>query len=267
MVQPHSWTNGGDKVLLLKRINKEDRTTYNGFKYGQVGDMAVAPDWDPTPECGGGLHAWPWGLGLGAGTKFDIINDEWLVLAADPADTVNIENTKCKFRKGKIVYSGDFAGAWAMIVDGRDALIREMAKSGATKDCAASSGDGSTSASSGDGSTSASSGYGSTSASSGCDSKSASSGYNSTSASSGDGSASASAGFGSVSDNIGKGGVAAAIGRNGRAKAGESGCIMLTEWIESERRYVPVTGCVGYDGIKANTWYTAKDRKLVVVEH
>ena len=33
-----------------------DGVAYEGFKWNAIGEWTEAPDWDPTPECGRGLH-------------------------------------------------------------------------------------------------------------------------------------------------------------------------------------------------------------------
>jgi hypothetical protein len=55
----HEWTNGGDRVLILRRTGP-DGTAHGGLQYPPgVGVEVVAPDWSPVAECGGGLHGWP----------------------------------------------------------------------------------------------------------------------------------------------------------------------------------------------------------------
>src|ERR1051325_4919442 len=83
-VKPHTWTDGGDKVVVLRRCNP-DGSSSHGFKYPQSGKVE-SPDWNPEPVCGGGLHGWAWGMGLGEGSDYDIIGDRWLVIAALPGD-------------------------------------------------------------------------------------------------------------------------------------------------------------------------------------
>ena len=39
------------------------------------------------------------------------------------------------------------------------------------------------------------------------------------------------------------------------AKAGELGCIALTRWVDSEKRYRMSVGYVGENGIKSDTFY------------
>jgi hypothetical protein len=38
------------------RTCKSDMTSYGGFVWPGVGEKVVAPDWDPKPQCGNGLH-------------------------------------------------------------------------------------------------------------------------------------------------------------------------------------------------------------------
>jgi hypothetical protein len=52
----------GDLEMLRvwRRWDNEDLTSNGGrFTGYRLGEKAVAPDWDPSPECGGGLHASP----------------------------------------------------------------------------------------------------------------------------------------------------------------------------------------------------------------
>jgi len=107
-------------VLILRKCEK-DGSSRNGFKYGQVGDTVTAPDWDPTPECGKGLH----GLKQGNGDWGLLQGDDWLVIEANDEDVVDIDKNKCKFRNGKILYRGDKEGlhqyANVMATDSRPA--------------------------------------------------------------------------------------------------------------------------------------------------
>lgn len=218
-VAPHSWTDEGDKVFILKRIDKNGTTRNGSFKYPEVvGESVEATDFNGEKVCGGGLHGWPWGWCLGEGMDYSIIDDLWLVLAADSSMVIGELDGggKCKCKIASVVYRGPFAGAWALINSGRHRLIDAMSKDSTAKEIA-----------------------------SGYQSKAASSGDYSTAASSGDS------------------GIAAAIGRSSYAKAGPLGLIIVTEWIESEKRYRAVIGNIGEAGIKADTWYSAKNGKLI----
>ena len=56
----------------------------------------------------------------------------------------------------------------------------------------------------------------------------------------------------------GKSSIAISAGIESRAKAGELGCIVLTRWVESEKRNRVSVGYVG-EGLKADTWYELDD--------
>ncbi len=91
------------------RTCKSDMTSYGGFVWPRSpGSIVEAPDWDPTPRCGGGLH----GLlnGVGDGTLLHFSPPEgavWLIVEVlDPDPPVDLDG-KVKFRTGKIVLTGD----------------------------------------------------------------------------------------------------------------------------------------------------------------
>ncbi len=48
---------------LMLRVCDADGRSYGDFQWPGVGVEAVAPDWSPEPECGGGLHGWLYGQG------------------------------------------------------------------------------------------------------------------------------------------------------------------------------------------------------------
>jgi hypothetical protein len=108
-------------VLILRKCFKDGSSSY-GFVYGQVGDTVTAPDWNPEPECGNGLH----GLKQGNGNWYYLTGDDWLVIEVAEEDVVDIDDDKCKFRTGKIVYRGDKEGlhqfASVMATDSRSAF-------------------------------------------------------------------------------------------------------------------------------------------------
>jgi hypothetical protein len=127
-------------VLILRKC-KKDGSARNGFVYGKTGDTVTAPDWDPKPECGNGLH----GLKQGNGDWNLLEGDDWLVIEADEKDIVDIDNEKCKFRTGKILYRGDKEGLhqyasvmatdsvpafyWATYIGDRDIMIDRVTES------------------------------------------------------------------------------------------------------------------------------------------
>ena len=128
-VEPHNFTHTGTEVMILRRTGK-DRLSKNGFKYPTgVGSVATSPDWNTDAECGGGLHGWPWGFGIGEGMDFDALNDVWMVFGAAPADVIGELDSgmKCKFRTGTLRYEGDMKGALDFLREGFAACCRAMA--------------------------------------------------------------------------------------------------------------------------------------------
>src|SRR5258708_2686676 len=100
-VEPHTFTHTVGEFLILRRCAK-DGTSKFGFKYpAELGATVEAPTkwwredrrkpgdltlgWDPSPSCGGGLHGWPWGFGLGDGQEYDL-DDLWFVIGAKADD-------------------------------------------------------------------------------------------------------------------------------------------------------------------------------------
>ena len=138
----HQFTNTDGEVLIVRRI-PQDRTTRNGFIWPSgVGTVVECPDWNPKPVCGGGLHGWPWGFGIGDGCDYDIIGDIWLVLGAKPEDVVGEIDcgAKCKIRRCVIRLEGAFGAAITAVQSGFDACVAAMAKEGGDSSTAASSG-------------------------------------------------------------------------------------------------------------------------------
>ena len=268
--QPHQWTNKDGDVLILKRI-KPNRKGYGEFIYPSgVGTVITAPDWNSEPKCGGGIHGWPWGFGLGEGADYDILDDIWLVLSEKPENVVGEleKGWKCKARAPRIVFEGTFTQVWGLVCDEQSAIITQMA-SGDDSNLAASgngsnlaaSGPGSKLAASGYGSKIAASGDGSNLAASGNDSKIAASGPGSNLAASGPGSNLAASGYGSNLAASGYDSICATAANGCRAKAGKRGAMALAYWDEKVG-WGFATGKVG-DTIKENTWYEVEGGKLV----
>jgi hypothetical protein len=237
IVKPHNWTDGGDKVLILRCCNK-DGSSYGGFIWPRTGEVS-APDWNNRKECGGGLHGWPWGMGIGEGKDFNFSDDLWIVFAVKPEDVVGeLDNGwKCKAKCGVVVYAGEFAAAWQMVNSGRHRLIEAMVGVGGRNSSKA-----------------ASSGNSSKAASSGNSSKAASSGNYSTAASSGDSSKASASGELTI---------AMVAGLGGMARAGLRGAFALP-WKDGDRVRIAV-GIVGEDGIEPDTWYAVKSGQLLKV--
>jgi len=133
-IEPHTFTHDGDRVLGLRRCNA-DGTSYRGFAWPREGPV-VADNWEPTDCCGHGLHCWPWGLGLGEGCDFDLIEDRWQVLEIDPRTPIvgNLEGGwKMKCRECVVRTFDNFSDAWDVIAAGQAALIALMAAGGKNK--------------------------------------------------------------------------------------------------------------------------------------
>jgi len=92
---------------LILRTCRADGTSpseyANGFRWPAVGEEAVAPDWDSTPECGHGLH----GLlrGCGDAGLLDWSADA-LWIAAEVDEWVEIDG-KVKAPRARVVARGD----------------------------------------------------------------------------------------------------------------------------------------------------------------
>ena len=109
----------------------------------------------------------------------------------------------------------------------------------------------------------------SASSATGDSSASSATGYSSASSATGDSSASSATGYRSASSATGGQAVAAAFGLYSKAKAGETGVIIVAWWDESVTppRKRLSTGYVGEKKIKADTWYECDAKgKLVEVK-
>jgi len=99
---------------LFLRTCKADGSSYGGFKWNlEIGDITEAPDWNPEPVCGGGLH----GLlnGKGNGGHLDWSEDAlWMVCEA-LGPIVDI-NRKIKTSKAKTLFVGDRKGATDFLI-------------------------------------------------------------------------------------------------------------------------------------------------------
>ena len=100
-----------DTVLIL-RTCRADGTSYNNFQWPDSGPVE-APDFDPEPRCGGGLHGLLWGEGK-VGYLDLSPGAQWKVFRAHVSDVVHGAGEltdKCKARRGVVEYSGDREGA------------------------------------------------------------------------------------------------------------------------------------------------------------
>lgn len=123
------WTHDGDEVLFVKCV-EADLSSHNGFKWPVSGEVE-APDWDAAPQCGNGLHGWPWGIGVGIGKE---PSPHALVFAAPPDSVVEIEPGKCKVPRARVVYVGTLAECMRVTMPGRIAWIEHNAEGSAAVD-------------------------------------------------------------------------------------------------------------------------------------
>ena len=101
------------RVWLLRTCNA-DGTSYGGFRWPLTpGALVEAPDWNPAPECGNGLHGLLWGQGK-AGLLSHASDAAWLIVEADAADVVDL-SSKVKVPRCTVVAVG-----------GRDAICQAI---------------------------------------------------------------------------------------------------------------------------------------------
>ena len=155
----HQWTNGGSEVLIL-RFSDKDGKSHGGFQHPlEVGKRVTAKDWKPNQECGGGIHGWAWGIGIGDGKDADWIDGLWQVYGVKSTNVIGeIDGgIKCKFKTGMLRFVGGWYEAMMFILDGQKAWVEHFTdgQSSATGYKSASSATGYNSASSATGKASA----------------------------------------------------------------------------------------------------------------
>ena len=95
---------------LLKTVHA-DGAAWGGFRWTlDEGAEVIAPDWDPTPVCGGGLH----GLlnGAGNGSLINWSTDAvWIVAEIPDGETVVDLDGKVKVRRCIVRHVGDKTSA------------------------------------------------------------------------------------------------------------------------------------------------------------
>ncbi len=98
-------------VLVLRTVDK-DRKSYGGFAWPESGPVE-APDWDPKPECGHGLHGCLRGVGDPRMLNWSPAA-LWQVVKVKTDQIVDL-NGKVKFRCGVVLYTGNRETAANMI--------------------------------------------------------------------------------------------------------------------------------------------------------
>ena len=230
------------KALCL-RTNNEDMTSYNGFRWPDSGHV-TAPDWQPTPECGNGLHGLLWGDGDASLLNWDA-TAKWLVVEIDADSAINLDG-KVKFPNCVVVHVGNRHSAATFIapfVPPGTKVIGGTATAG--DDGTATAGIGGTATAGYRGTTTAgddgtaTAGYRGT----------ATAGYRGTATAGDDGTATAGDG-GTATAGIGG---TATAGYRGTATAGDGGSIIIQRW--NGKRYKYECAEVGEGGLTPNQPY------------
>jgi len=106
------------RVLLMRTCRRADdgtlRSLHNdgSFAWPESGPVE-APDWNPKPVCGFGLHGLLWGVGSPG--LWDA-SGAWVIVEADEASVVSLENgDKVKVPRGDVVHVGDRLSALAYL--------------------------------------------------------------------------------------------------------------------------------------------------------
>ena len=107
------------KVLVLRTSNA-DGTASNDFKWPEKGKV-TCPDFEPTKECGHGLHGALWGEGDGSLFKWDE-DAIWQVVEVNEADIIDLVG-KVKFPSGNVIHSGDRLTATNLIMSVRPGVV------------------------------------------------------------------------------------------------------------------------------------------------
>jgi len=109
-----------DTILCLRTCRKDGSNEFNDFRWPLVvGAVATAPDWDPTPTCGSGLHGLAWGAG-----DADLVDPGpdavGLVVEAAAGQVVDLGG-KVKFPAATVRFVGTLAKAasWLAAETGR----------------------------------------------------------------------------------------------------------------------------------------------------
>jgi hypothetical protein len=218
------------ETVLVLRTCDADMNAYDGFKWPKRGRVE-APDWDPEPVCGYGLH----GLLRGEG-DVSLLNDsdaaKWLAVEVDASTVIDLGG-KVKFPAGRVVYCGDR--------DGAVRTIQERHPDAACVHGTATAGSYGT-ATAGYRGTATAGSYGTATAG---DGGTATAGYRGTA-------------------TAGDGGTATA-GYRGTATAGFRGEIRVRWWDGQADRYRTAIAYVGEDGIVAGRKYRCEAGKIVEV--
>jgi hypothetical protein len=261
-----------EKHLILRTCNA-DMTSRNGFKWLRAGHVA-APDWNPAPMCGGGLHGFL--RGEGDGSLADWSSDAvWLV--AEVETYVDLGG-KVKFPAANVIFAGSrleaativkarypdaaVIGANVAVEDRRVAVVgfRGTATAGyrgtaTAGDCGTATAGYRGTATAGDRGTATAGDYGTATAG---NRGTATAGYEGTATAGSYGTATAGSYGTATAGNwgtatAGHGGMATA-GNRGTATAGEGGMLQIYYYGRNDRRRI-ATAYVGENNIQPNVRY------------
>ena len=242
-----------DHTLMLRTCTRQSDgrlTSYDGFEWPSLGPVEC-PDadpayplrhWDPTPECGNGLHGFLRGCGDGGLASWGA-DAVWLVVEIFASDVVNL-NGKVKVPRGRVLHAGKREDALALM---RSLGHLDDGHIGGT----ATAGDGGT----------ATAGYMMGTATAG-DGGTATAGDRGT-ATAGDG-GTATAGYMGTATAGDRG--TATAGYMGTATAGDRGTVIIAWWDAKSDRMRRAVGYIGEDGLEPRKKYNLQDAKFVEVK-
>jgi len=97
-------------ALVLRCVDK-NRAAHGGFIWPESGPVE-APDWDPSPKCGAGLHGWLRGEGDSEASGRDLYDETllWQVVEVNQEEIVSLDG-KVKFPRGAVLFTGPRAEA------------------------------------------------------------------------------------------------------------------------------------------------------------
>jgi hypothetical protein len=105
------------KTALVLRCCAPDMSSQNGFVWPGVGEVAEASDWEPTGECGNGLHGWLYGQGdHTCSSYYENAGAKWLVVEVELSSVVMLGG-KVKFPRGVVRFVGEKHEAAAYLIE------------------------------------------------------------------------------------------------------------------------------------------------------
>ena len=258
------------KPELVLRTCNPDMLSYGGFRWPTSGPVE-APDWDPAPKCGQGLH----GLRRGIG-DYDLLSiapdAKWLVVKVRADELVAIDKDKVKFRRGEVVYCGSIQGAFALVSKEWARIARHSTTGlGAP---ASTAGDGAPASTAGDGAPASTAGPWAPASTAGPWAPASTAGDGAPASTAGDGAPASTAGpwapastagLRAPASTAGECSTAVCLGLDGQARAGKKGAIVLTWWDETTGRQRLTVAYVG-EGIEAHVWYRIRPGSQGIIE-